>query len=239
MKTISAKTRKSEEDARVIREKEKQIPCVLYGPKTDPISLKINQKKFNKLYREAGETSLIKLNFKDDERQVLIHDLQKHPISGNIIHVDFYQPSLTEKTTAQVPLVFIGESKAVKDEAGTLIKAMDEIEVKALPQNLPHEIEVDISKLETFNDYIYVKDLELPAKVEIIKEEDTIIASVQPPEDVEEELERLEEESVEEKMEEVEAEEQKEEEEEIMEGEEGEVKEKEETTKEETQPKEK
>src|SRR6056297_2302696 len=196
MKTISAKTRKTEEDPKEIR-KEKQIPCVLYGPKTDPVSLKLDQKEFNKLYREVGETTLVNLKFDKEEKKVLIHDLQRHPVSGDIIHIDFYQPSLKEKTTAQVPLVFVGKSKAVEDEAGTLIKAMDEIEVRALPQNLPHEIEVDISKLETFSDYVYIKDLELPKNVEFVKEEDEVVASVQPPEDVEEELERLEEESVE------------------------------------------
>lgn len=216
MKTISAKTRKKEEEPKVLREKG-EVPSVLYGPKTDPISLKINQKEFNKLYREVGETSLVKLNFEDEERKVLIHDLQKHPVSGKVIHIDFYQPSLTEKTTAQVPLVFVGKSKAVEDEAGTLIKSMDEIEVKALPQDLPSEIEVDISTLETFSDYIYVKDLDLPKEVEVDKEKETIIASVQPPEDVEEELERLEEESIEEKVEEIETEEEEEEGEEVAE----------------------
>ena len=174
MKTISAKTRKTEEDPKEIR-KEKQIPCVLYGPKTDPVSLKLDQKEFNKLYREVGETTLVNLKFDKEEKKVLIHDLQRHPVSGDIIHIDFYQPSLKEKTTAQVPLVFVGKSKAVEDEAGTLIKAMDEIEVRALPQNLPHEIEVDISKLETFSDYVYIKDLELPKNVEFVKEEDEVV----------------------------------------------------------------
>ena len=142
---------------------------------------------------------------------VLIHDTQYHPLTDEIIHVDLYKPDLKKETEAAVPLIFVGESPAVKNLEGTLIKNIQEIEVRALPQDLPHEIKVDVSKLETFEDNILIKDLDIPKGVEVLKEEAEIVVSVTPPTKVEEELEK----PIEEKVDEVEkAEEKKEEEEE-------------------------
>jgi len=210
-----------------LREK-KEIPAVLYGPKIKNIPLTVNLEEFNKVFREAGETTLVSLNIEDkagseksskEEKKkflVLIHDVSYDPISGLPIHVDFYQPILTEEIEAPVPLVFVGESPAVKDLGGTLVKEIQEIEVKALPQNLPHEIKVDISKLKTFEDEILVKDLEIPSGVEVQREPDEIVAIITPPEKVEEELEKPAEEEAEalEKKEEREEKEKKEEQEE-------------------------
>jgi large subunit ribosomal protein L25 len=107
---------------------------------------------------------------------------------------------LDEEITATVPLVFEGQALAVKDLGGTLVRNIHELEVKALPQNLPHEIKVDISKLKTFEDNILVKDLIIPKEVKILKTPDETIAFVSEPEKIEEELEK----PIEEKVEEVE-----------------------------------
>jgi len=131
---------------------------------------------------------LIELVLEKEKRPVLVNSIQKDPVSGNIIHIDFFQASLKEEVEVAVPLVFLGSAPAEKDLGGTLNKNILEIEVRALPQNLPHEIAVNIDALKTFEDHILVKDLVLPKDVKAIKNPDEIVASVLPPQKVEEEL---------------------------------------------------
>lgn len=184
MFTISAKIRKKlKRGLGSLREKGK-IPAVLYGRKVKNIPLEIDYKDFEKVFREAGESSLISLKIEGEKKiyQVLVHDVQRDSLKGRFIHVDFYHPSLTEKTEAVIPLNFIGKSDAVKNLGGTLVKNILEVEVKALPQDLPHEIEVDISKIKTFDDHVKIADLKIPSKVEILREADEIVASVVAPE---------------------------------------------------------
>ncbi len=210
MLTLSAKIRKDlGKKVKILREKG-VIPGVLYGPKTESLSLEANLKEFEKVYEAAGESSLISLTIDSKKFLVLIHATQIDPLSQKPVHVDFYQPRLDEEITVTIPLVFQGESPAVKELGGTLVKNIHEIEVKAKPQDLPHEITVNIEKLKTFEDSILIKDLILPKEVKIIKEPDDIVASVAFPEKVEEELAK----PVEEKVEEVEKVEEKKEKEE-------------------------
>ncbi len=188
------------------------LPAILYGPKTKSIPLEIDLKEFEKIYKEAGESSLISLKVNNKKTLVLIHEVQRDPLTNEFSHVDFYQAPLKEKVEATVPLVFEGEAAAVKELGGTLVKNITEVEVKALPQNLPHEIKVNVNVLKTFEDDILIKDLKVSKEVEILKNPDEIVASAFPPEAVEEELEK----PIEEKVKEVE----KVEEEEREEGEE-------------------
>ena len=200
-----------------MKRKQGFVPAVLYGPEVKNISLEINAKEFEKLYNEAGESSLINVVVSKKEYPVLIYGTDLDPLTNSFIHVDFYQPILTEEVEASVEIIFEGESPAVKELGGTLVKEIQEIEVKALPQNLPHEIKVDISNLKTFEDEILVKDLALPANVSVSKNPEDIVAMVAAPEKVEEELEK----PIEEDVEKVESAEKKEEvsEEEKQEGE--------------------
>lgn len=206
--------------------KEGLLPAVLYGPEIKNLLLETDLKEFEKVYKEAGESSLISLQVNPStgsgqvkKFSVLIHEIKKDPLTGEPVHVDFYQPILTEEVEAAVPIVFEGESLAVKELGGTLVREIQELEVKALPQNLPHEIKVNIEKLKTFEDEIFIKDLQLPKDVKIQRKSDEIVAVVTPPEKVEEELEK----PIEEKVEEVEevAEEKKKEKEEKKEEVEG------------------
>ena len=197
MSELTAKIRKKEEKPETLRKKG-ILPAVLYGPKTKSQSLEVDLKVFKDIYKEVGESTLMSLKVGEKTHQVLIHDIQRDSLSGEALHIDFFQPSLKEKIEAPVSLVFEGEAVAVKDLGGTFIKYFDEIEVKALPQDLPHEIKVDIGKLKTFDDRIAVSDLKVGEKVEILKNQDEIIASVLPPKNVEEELEKPVEEKIEE-----------------------------------------
>jgi len=165
------------------------LPAVLYGPKIkEALPIEVDLKEFEKVYQESGESSLILLKIEKNAFKVLIHQFQEDPLSGKFLHVDFYQPILTEEIEAKIPLFFEGVAPAVKDLGGTLIKNISEIEVKALPENLPHRIKVDLSKLKTFEDYILVKDLLVGEKVKILKAAEEIIAQVLPLEKTEEEL---------------------------------------------------
>ena len=210
MLILSAKIRKTLGKKVKTLRKEGRLPAVLYGPKIKSLPLEIEEKSFEKIYKTAGESTLISLEVPEKKKRfhVLIQNVQLDPLTLEPLHVDFFQPSLKEKIEARIPLVFEGESKAVKDLGGTLVKHLTEIEVKALPQDLPPEIKVNIEKLETFDDEILVKDLPIPEKVEVQRKPDEIVATVSPPEKIEEELEK----PIEEKVEEVEkAEEEKEE----------------------------
>ncbi len=191
--------------------KEPYIPCVLYGPKIKNISLEVDSKDIERLYKEIGESSLVTIEMEDNKKSLaLIHEVQRDPLTNFIIHVDFYQPILTEKVEATVPLVFEGIALAVKDLGGTLIKEIQEVEVKALPQKLPHDIKVNVESLKTFEDEILVKDLNVPEEVTVLKDPEEIVANVLPPQDIEAELEKPVEEDVE-KVEKVEKEEKEEE----------------------------
>lgn len=183
------------------RRKAGQTPAVIYGHGIKSESLYVGAKDLSAVYSEAGESTLITLEVDDKKRNVLIHDVARDPLSGQILHVDFYQVRMDEKIKAKVPLNFIGESLAVKAEAGVLIKNMQEVEVEALPKDLSHHLDVDISALETFEDRILIKDLNTSGSVKILAGPDEIVASVIPPRS-EEELAALEE-KVEEKVEEV------------------------------------
>lgn len=189
MLKLSAKVRKKE--TKNLRDKD-FLPAVLYGPKIENIDLTINKKEFEKIFNEAGESSLIDLEIEEDKNKylVLIHDFQQDAVNNNFIHIDFYQPALDEETEATVPLEFIGEAPAVKELGGTLVKNLKDLEVKALPQNLPHTIKVNVDKLKTFEDSFMIKDLVLPQGVKIERHLGDIIVLVTPPEKVEEELEK-------------------------------------------------
>jgi len=221
MLTLSAKIRKElGKKTKSLREKG-ILPAVLYGPKIKALPLELNLKEFEKIYKEAGESSLISLEVqaekpisrKQEKFLVLIHDIGHDSITGKPIHVDFYQPRLEEEIEAMVQIVFEGEAPAVKEMGGTLVKNISEVEVKALPQKLPKEIKVNVENLQTFEDHILIKDLKIAEGIKILKEPEEIVVSVTPPEKVEEELEK----PIEEKVEEVEKVEEKKEEEETEE----------------------
>jgi len=184
------------------------IPAVLYGPKIKNESIQVDKEEFSRVFEQAGESTLVSLDLEGKKFLVLIYEVQKDPLNNEVIHIDFYQPDLKKKVETNVPLVFEGEAPAVKDLGGTLVKEIQELEIKAFPQNLPHEIKVNVDVLKTFEDEILIKDIKAPEGVEILNEPEAVVALVLPPEKVEEELK----EPIEEKVEEVEkAEEEKEE----------------------------
>lgn len=199
---LSAKIRKDFGKKTRSIKKAEMIPAVVYGPSVKNISVEVDYEGFKKVFNQAGESSLIILEVEGEkkERPVLIHEIQKDHVSGKFIHIDFYQASLKQEVEVTIPLIFEGVAPAIKELGGTLIKEIQELKIKALPQNLPHDIEVDISTLKTFEDEIRIKDLQLPAGIKITRSLEEIVAKVVPLTKVEEELAK----PVEEKVEEVE-----------------------------------
>lgn len=191
--------KRGKEEVNVLRA-ERKLPAVLYGPGLKPVSLTVDYNLFMKLYNEAGEASLIDLVIDDPSTgahgkpvKVLIQDLQHDPVKGVITHVDFRQIDMNKEMRATVELVFAGESAAVKELGGTLVKAKDTVEIKCLPKDLVNEITVDLSLLKTFADVLHVKDLPVPAGMTLIDNPDTVIVKVAAPL-TEEQLKAMEEE---------------------------------------------
>src|SRR3989344_4792969 len=152
------------------------IPAVLYGQGIQNLNLSVFKKDFQKVFKEAGESSIVKLNIendgKKDSRNVLIHDVAHHYLTDEPIHIDFYEVRMDREIKVAVPIEFINTSYAVEKEGGNLIKVMNEIEVEAFPQDLPKEIIVDLSKLNIVGSSFYVRDLDIPAKVKVLVDED-------------------------------------------------------------------
>ena len=162
------------------------IPAIMYGKGLDNVEIALDNKEFMRVFRSAGETSLVEVNLGNKKTNVLIHDAQLHPVTDVVMHADLYIVRMDEEIDTEVPLKFIGESPAVKNLGGTLITSKNHIEVRCLPGNIPHEIEIDISPLETFDDQISVSDLVIPANVEVLTDGDEVVATVNPPRSEEE-----------------------------------------------------
>jgi large subunit ribosomal protein L25 len=174
-------------------EKDKEtIPAVLYGKGTENVLVSVKDRDFQDIFSQVGESAIFKLSLEgQDERNVIIKEVQRDILSGKPIHADFYQVRMDEEIEAMVEVEFVGEAPAVKELGGVLVKNVDEIEVECLPGDLPPKIMVDVSELKTFDDHIYVKDLKVSDRVELLVDPETVVAMVSPPRS-EEELAELE-----------------------------------------------
>ncbi len=154
------------------------MPAVVYGPKQEALPVSIGLLAFKRLLREGGETSVIDLTGLGKTVQVLIHEVDRDPITSSPRHADFYAIEKGAKVEVAVPFSFIGESPAVK-AGGSMVKVMHELAISADAAKLPHEIEVDISGLAQVGDQIHVKDLTLPNGVTTEIEGDEVVALIQ------------------------------------------------------------
>ncbi|MBU1092457.1 50S ribosomal protein L25 [Patescibacteria group bacterium] len=158
------------------------VPAVVYGKGIDSTSLSVKLLDFHKIYKQAGETTLINLNVADGAPyMVLIKDIQVSPDKEEYLNIDFYKVRAGEKLRVMVPLHFEGEAPAVKNFGGILVTNKNEIEIECLPQDLPHEIIVDLSKLENIDDAVIIKDLQVGNAVEILDNLEESVVVVTPP----------------------------------------------------------
>lgn len=158
------------------------VPVVVYGPKTEPIMATVNENELRSALKEAGHSSLVDLVINEQEPvKVIIQDLQEDPVKDKLLHADLYQVDMTKKVGATVKLVFIGTAPAVKELGGTLVKARTTVEVKGLPDKLVPSLEVDLTKLVTFDDVIHINDIVLPEGLEWDIDAERSVAVVNPP----------------------------------------------------------
>lgn len=158
------------------------VPAVVFGKKAGSIPVQLDAKAFEALYREAGRTSIVRVSVNGGSpTSVVIKSVQRHPLSGRALHVDFFAPDLTQEMAADIPIVFRGEAPAVEATGGYLLTSLDHLKVKALPSDLPHEIAVDISPLVDLEAAIHVSDLIVDEKVTVLNEPDEMVARVMPP----------------------------------------------------------
>lgn len=161
---------------------QKLVPGNVFGRKIDSTNLQVSAKDFSKLFREVGESTLIYLDIKGEKepRPVMVSEVTKHPVTGQLLHVAFHQVDLKEKVSAKVAVKLSGEAPAEKEKLGILVQQADEVEIEALPTDMPENITVDVSLLETVGSSITVKDLKLDSNKLLVKTDpDTIIVKIE------------------------------------------------------------
>ena len=185
--TVTLKVEKREERGKQLAKLRKagKLPAVVYGPKEASTALTLDKGKFEKMFHEAGESTIITLTGVGDDKEVLVHDVAFDPAKGGMTHVDFYAIERGKELTVDVALEYVGEAPAVK-LGGSLTKVLHEVEVTCRPSNLPKQITVDVSSLADFDSQIHIKDLVLPEGVKIENDPEEVVALVQ---EVKEEVE--------------------------------------------------
>ncbi len=184
--SIEALTREEKGRKTSVLREEGKVPSVMYGFETEPMNLVVDRNAFMKVYAKAGESMVIDLVVNGVTHPVIIVDIQRNPVTDFVTHADFRRVDITRKIEAKIPLKLVGESFAVKNMGGTLIQALEEVDVMSLPNALVHEIEVDISSLKTFEDMLRLKDVIIPPGIEVQNDLEQAVASVQPPRSEEE-----------------------------------------------------
>lgn len=166
------------------------VPANLFGKTIESQAIQVNGVEFNRVYKEAGETSLIwvKVEGEDKERPTLVTSVAFNPMTGDKMHVDFHQVNLKEKVTANVPVEIVGESELVNTNVAVLSQSLNEIEIEALPTDIPESITFDISTLKEIGDHLLVSDAKVSADVEIKTDPEQMVVSLQEPQKEEEPL---------------------------------------------------
>lgn len=182
-KVLNAEVRKIEGRKVKTLRKEGILPANVYGKKVKSQAVQVGLKDFDKIFAEVGETGLFTLKIgKSDDRPVLIHNIQLNPVTDKPVHIDFLQVNLKEKVEAEVPVELTGESPAEKQSIGTVVQYVKEIQVEALPTDLPEKFVVDVSELAEVDQAVFVKDIKVDrSKVEIKADSEEIVVKVEPP----------------------------------------------------------
>ncbi|MEA3357381.1 MAG: 50S ribosomal protein L25 [Patescibacteria group bacterium] len=167
------------------------LPAILYGRGISSIPISINSREANKILSAITSSNLVVLDIDGDKHTTLVREKQRDPVTGEVLHMDFYEISMTEKLRTNVGLEFQGESPAVKELMGVLVTVMESLEIECLPQDLPNQIVADLSTLEEIGDSLYVRDISLPPNVELISDIDGLVVVISPP--AVEEIEEVEE----------------------------------------------
>lgn len=172
------------EERKVLGKKVKKLrregitPGNVYGKEVKSTAVQAPTKEFMDVYSESGETTLVDLQLDGKTLPVLIQNVYKD-FRGNVLHADFFQVNLKEKVKANVPLEFIGEPKAVTEKIGILARITDEVEVEALPSDLPENIEVNVENLAQIDDQITIGELSVPTGVTVLSDSNQVVAKIE------------------------------------------------------------
>jgi len=158
--------------------REGMLPANIYGKNTASVAVQLPLKDFITTYKETGETGLLELQLGEEKRPALIHTVQLDYVTNQPVHADFYQVNLKEKVKTMVPVILTGEPTAVAEQIGTLLHMVTEVEVEALPTDLPEKFEIDIAHLAAVDDQVTVADLPKAEGVEILTEPSQIVAKI-------------------------------------------------------------
>lgn len=182
MKAIPLEATKREITGKKVKKLRKQgwLPVGVYGKDVKSKSLSVQLKDFYRVYEKAGETGLVDLKVDEKVTSVLIKNVQTHPVSRQFLHAELHAVKLTEKIKAKVPLEVSGESPAVVSGAGVLLSTISEVEVQALPAQLPENIDVNIDNLTEVEQQITVGELKVSEGVEILTSKDEIVVKIAP-----------------------------------------------------------
>jgi large subunit ribosomal protein L25 len=173
--------------------RQRWVPGIMYGHGFDPVPLQFEGRRLRQVLSQVGGSQLVSIKVKGEKQPetALVRDVQRDPIRGTLLHVDFYRVRMTERLTAEVPLAIVGESPIVEAREGILLQGLSAIEVECLPGDLVDAIEVDLSDLVEIDQALYVRDLAVPAGIDVLTDLDEMIVRVVPleAEEVEEEEE--------------------------------------------------
>jgi large subunit ribosomal protein L25 len=186
--TLDARTASGKENKRLRREG--VLPGVVFGKGSESVPVQLDAKAFEALYKSAGRTGVVKLAVPGAKgtKSAMIKGVQRNPLSGRAVHVDFFLVDLTQEMQSEVPLTFVGVAPAIELSNGTLMTPLDHLKVRALPADIPHEIELDLSSLVDLEATLHVRDVVLPNdKVTILNEPEELLARVLPQRGEEEE----------------------------------------------------
>lgn len=172
---LNSQVRENGETAKALRAA-KTVPAVVYGHNQENVHVKVGNSDLLRAYRSAWKNHIIELVINEKKVDVLFHDVQFAPVSGDIIHVDFYVVVKGEKVHTSIPLSFTGISKAKTEEGAIIEELVKQIEVKCLPTDLVDSFNVDLSKLEHVGDNIKVSDLVISSKFEVLSPADEVVA---------------------------------------------------------------
>ena len=154
------------------------IPANIFGEKMEPLAISFDQKAFNETFKIAGETNVVYIAVDSKKIPTLISEIQIHPVTQSILHIDLRKIDLTHKIEAHVPILLVGESEAVESKNGVVISQMDEVKIESLPEDIPNQIEIDISKLSEIGDIFRVSDLVVEGSFVILDEHERAIVSI-------------------------------------------------------------
>jgi large subunit ribosomal protein L25 len=157
-----------------------KLPATVYGKGVKSASVTLAADVFTKVYAETGETGLIELQVDKELRPVLVHNVQKDPVTNTILHIEFHQVDLKEKVHAKVPVEIVGEAPAVAQKLGVLLTVLNDIEVEALPTELPEKIEVDVTALTEVDQEVKVVDIKVGSAITVLTDGELTVVKVGP-----------------------------------------------------------